>query len=176
VRGNDDVVRETPYDLWVGGEAWEVYHYLHENPELKTAPYVFMTDFLVWLPMARTEGSRGAWLTADYNAEMLGQVGRYGRVRDRTRYIGDYYHLVPERFGPGLPVIPDWARQHFSAVGYVAPFDPADLPDTRTPRAELGYVPDRPLMILAAGPRVETASYVHELNQHLAAERIAELL
>lgn len=41
-----DLVREVPYDLWVGDEAWEVDYFLHENPELKTAPFVFMTDFL----------------------------------------------------------------------------------------------------------------------------------
>ena len=36
---DDDVVRETRYNLWIGDEAWEVDHFLHENPELKTAPY-----------------------------------------------------------------------------------------------------------------------------------------
>ena len=36
----DDVVREEPYDLWIGDEAWELDYYLHENPELKRAAYV----------------------------------------------------------------------------------------------------------------------------------------
>ena len=40
-----DVVKETAYDVWIGDEAWEVDYFLHENPELKTAPYVFITDF-----------------------------------------------------------------------------------------------------------------------------------
>ena len=44
-----EAARETPYDLWVGDEAWEVDYHLHENPELKTAPFVFLTDFLGWL-------------------------------------------------------------------------------------------------------------------------------
>ena len=30
-----DVVDETPYDLVIGDEAWDVDYYLHENPELK---------------------------------------------------------------------------------------------------------------------------------------------
>ena len=30
-----DVVEETPYDLVIGDEAWDVDYYLHENPELK---------------------------------------------------------------------------------------------------------------------------------------------
>lgn len=146
-----DVVRETPYDLWIGDEAWEVDHYLHENPELKTAPFVFLTDFIGWLPIDRSAGSRESFLTADYNAEMIKHVSRYRRVRDRALYIGDYDDLVPERFGPDLPFIPDWAREHFTAVGYVVPFDPADYADTRALRTRLGYEPDRPLLICAVG-------------------------
>jgi len=146
-----DVVRETPYDLWIGDEAWEVDYFLHENPELKTAPFVFLTDFLGWVPMDRSPGSREAFLTADSNAEMLAQVARYKRVRDRALYIGDYEDLLPERFGPDLPFIPDWAQEHFRAVGYVTPFDPADYADTRAVRARLGYDPDRPLLLAAVG-------------------------
>ena len=47
----DDVVRETAYDLWVGDEAWDVDHFLHENPERKIAPYAFLTDVVGFLPV-----------------------------------------------------------------------------------------------------------------------------
>jgi pimeloyl-ACP methyl ester carboxylesterase/UDP:flavonoid glycosyltransferase YjiC (YdhE family) len=146
-----DVVRDTTYDLWIGDEAWEVDYFLHENPELKMAPYVFLTDFLGWLPIDRTSGSREALLTADYNTDMLEQIEHSPRLRDRALYIGDYDDLVPERFGPGLPEIPDWAREHFEAVGYVAPFDPADLADRPALRVRLGYEPDQPLILISAG-------------------------
>ncbi len=146
-----DVVRATPYDLWIGDEAWEVDYFLHENPELKTAPFVFLTDFLGWLPIDHAPDSREAVLTADYNAEMLEQVARYKRVRDRAIYVGDYDDLMPERFGPNLPFIPDWAREHFSAVGYITPFDPADYADTQALRQHLGYAVDRPLIMAAVG-------------------------
>ena len=146
-----DAVRKTPYDLWIGDEAWEVDYYLHENPELKTAPFVFLTDFLGWVPVDRTPGSREAFLTADYNAEMIEHVRRFKRVRDRSLYIGDYDDLLPERFGPDLPLIQDWARDNFTAAGYVVPFDPADYADTRAVRARLGYDPDQPLVVVAVG-------------------------
>jgi len=119
-----DAVRETPYDVWIGDEAWEVDHHLHENPELKTAPYVFLTDFLGWLPVSADPRERE--LTADANLQMLEQVARYRRVRDRALYVGDVEDLVPERFGPGLPEIPAWAREHFTAVGYIPPQVRAD--------------------------------------------------
>ncbi len=44
-----DLVREQQYDLWIGDEAWELDYYLHENPELKTAAYVWLTDFVGWI-------------------------------------------------------------------------------------------------------------------------------
>jgi pimeloyl-ACP methyl ester carboxylesterase/predicted glycosyltransferase len=146
-----EAVRDTTYDLWIGDEAWEVDYYLHENPELKSAPYVFLTDFLGWLPIDRATGSREALLTTDSNVDMLEQVERQPRLRDRALYIGEYDDLIPERFGPGLPEIPDWARAHFEAVGYVAPFDPAELADRRALRTRLGYKPDQPLVFVSAG-------------------------
>ncbi|MEO5576222.1 MAG: alpha/beta hydrolase, partial [Gaiellaceae bacterium] len=46
-----DIVRDDQYDLWIGDEAWELDYYLHENPEEKRAAYVWLTDFVGWLPM-----------------------------------------------------------------------------------------------------------------------------
>ncbi|MCO5178340.1 MAG: alpha/beta fold hydrolase [Thermomicrobiales bacterium] len=146
-----DAVRETTYDLWIGDEAWEIDHFLHENPELKRAPFAFMTDFLGWLPIDRSPDSREAYLTADYNAEMLEHVQRYPRVRDRALYFGTYDDLVPDRFGSDLPLIADWAREHFEAVGYVVPFNPHDYVDTAGVRQRLGYAPERPLIVAAVG-------------------------
>ncbi|MCB0166452.1 MAG: alpha/beta hydrolase, partial [Anaerolineae bacterium] len=143
-----EAVRETPYDVWIGDEAWEVDYYLHENPEVKTAPYVFLTDFLGWLPIDRSPGSRDVFLTTDYNAEMIEHIARYPRVRDRAIYIGDYDDLIPESFGANLPLIPDWTREHFEAVGYITPFDPADYADTQAVRQRLGYDPDEALVFL----------------------------
>jgi len=147
-----DVVRDTHYDLWIGDESWEVDYYLHENPELKTAPYVFMTDFLGWVPIDRSPGSREAFLTADYNAEMIEQVERFKHIRDRAIYIGKYEDLLPERFGPGLPLIPEWTGEHFIAVGdYIVAFNPADYADTRAVRERLGYRAEQPLLIVTVG-------------------------
>lgn len=47
----DDVVRDDPYDVWIADEAWEVDYFLHENPEPKRAPYVWLTDFVGVLPI-----------------------------------------------------------------------------------------------------------------------------
>ena len=35
-----DVVEAEDYDLWIGDEGWDLDYFLHENPNLKRAPYV----------------------------------------------------------------------------------------------------------------------------------------
>ncbi|THF86605.1 alpha/beta fold hydrolase [Deinococcus sp. KSM4-11] len=145
-----EVVREQPYDLWIGDEAWEVDHFLHENPELKTAPYVWLSDFVGYLPMP-DGGQPEAALTADYNAEMIEHLARHPRVRDRSLFVGQPDDIVPERFGPGLPMIRDWTEAHFAFPGYVAGFDPAALPARDELRAAFGFAPGEPVCVVTVG-------------------------
>ncbi|HEV3403582.1 MAG TPA: alpha/beta fold hydrolase [Gaiellaceae bacterium] len=142
-----DVVREQRYELWVGDEAWELDYFLHEQPELKTSPYAFLTDFVGWLPVAEDE----AWLTADYNAENIAHVEGRPDLRDAAVFVGGPDDVVPDTFGPGLPSIRDWVPRHFDFSGYVLPFDPADYADTERLRRELGHDPKRPLIVASAG-------------------------
>jgi pimeloyl-ACP methyl ester carboxylesterase/predicted glycosyltransferase len=144
-----DVVTDTQYDLWIGDEAWEVDRFLHENPELKTASYAWLSDFVGFLPMP-AYGEREAFLTADYNAEMIEHLARFPRVRDRSIFIGEPDDIVAARFGDGLPGIRAWTEEHFRFSGYVPAFDPASLPDRGTLRRELGYG-DEPLLVVSVG-------------------------
>ena len=54
-----DAVEEGEYDLVIGDEAWDVDHFLHENPELKRTAFAWMTDFVGWLPMPDGRRARG---------------------------------------------------------------------------------------------------------------------
>ncbi|HEY7633284.1 MAG TPA: alpha/beta fold hydrolase [Thermoleophilaceae bacterium] len=145
-----DLVREEQFDVWIGDEAWELDHFLHENPELKTAPFAWLSDFVGFLPMA-DGGEREAFLTADYNAEMIGHVEGLPRVRDRSIYVGEFDDIVPDAFGSGLPPIRAWTERHFTAAGYIPGFDPAALPPRDELRAELGYGPDERVCIVSVG-------------------------
>jgi pimeloyl-ACP methyl ester carboxylesterase/predicted glycosyltransferase len=145
-----DVARDDQYDLWIGDEAWELDYYLHENPEEKRAAYVWLTDFVGWLPMG-DGGEHEAYLTSDYNGEMVGHIARYPRVRDRALYVGNLEDVTPEHFGPDLPFIPEWTSEHFSFPGYVTGFDPAAFADREALRAELGYRPDEQVCIVTVG-------------------------
>ncbi len=145
-----DVVRDQPYDLWIGDEAWDLDYFLHENPELKTAAYAWLTDFVGWLPMP-AGGAREAALTADYNADMLEQIARFPRVRDRSIFVGDPDDIVPGTFGPGLPAIRDWTERHYSFAGYVTGFGPPAVADRSALRAALGYAVDEQVCIVTVG-------------------------
>jgi pimeloyl-ACP methyl ester carboxylesterase len=142
----DEVARAGDYDLWIGDEAWEVDHFLHENPERKRAAYVWLTDFVGWLPV----GDEGA-LTSDYNLEMIEQVERAPRVRDRALFVGNPEDVVPERFGPGLPEIRAWTERHFDFPGYVTGFDPAAVGDREQVRAALGYREHERVCVVTVG-------------------------
>jgi pimeloyl-ACP methyl ester carboxylesterase/predicted glycosyltransferase len=144
-----DVVRSQQYDVWIGDEAWEVDHHLHENPSEKTAPFVWLTDFVGWLPVDGDESERE--LAADYNAEMVGHIAANPELRDRALFIGEPDDIVPEPLGPDLPGIRDWTEAHFDFAGYVLPFDPDELGDRRALRRELRLDPDRPLIVASVG-------------------------
>jgi len=107
-----DLVASENYDLWVGDEAWDVDYFLHENPELKRAPYAWLTDFVGFLPMPGG-GDVEAVLTADYNAEMIEQITRFPRLRDRAVFVGNRDDVVADSFGAALPPIRDWVEQHY---------------------------------------------------------------
>ena len=145
-----DLVRDDPYDLWIGDEAWELDYYLHENPEQKSAAYVWLTDFVGWLPMP-DGGEREAFVTADYNAEMIEHIARYPRLRDRAIFVGDADDVVPDSFGAGLPLIRDWTEQHYDFAGYVTGFDPAEFADRERVRADLGFRPHERVCIVTVG-------------------------
>jgi predicted glycosyltransferase len=146
-----DVVEAGEYDLVVGDEAWDVDYYLHENPELKRTAFAWLTDFVGWLPMP-VGGDHEAFLTADYNAEMIEQVERFPRIRDRAIFVGDPDDIVPEEFGPGLPGIRDWTERHYDFAGYVTGFDPTPLVAGREAlRQELGYHDDERVVIVTVG-------------------------
>jgi predicted glycosyltransferase len=145
-----DLARDEDYDLWIGDEAWELDYYLHENPEQKHAAYVWLTDFVGWLPMP-DGGERETFLTTDYNAEMIEHIARFPRVRDRALFVGNREDVVPESFGGDLPMIADWTEEHFEFTGYVQGFDPADFADRDALRAELGYTPDEKVCIVTVG-------------------------
>jgi predicted glycosyltransferase len=145
-----EVMDEGLYDLVIGDEAWDVDHFWHENPELKRGQHVWLTDFVGFLPMP-DGGAREAFLTSDYNAEMIEHIARYPWIRDRAIFVGNPDDIVLDRFGDELPAIRDWTEEHFSFSGYITGFTPPPPEDLPALRAELGYHDDEQVCVVAVG-------------------------
>jgi predicted glycosyltransferase len=82
---------------------------------------------------------------------MIEHIARFPRVRDRAIFVGNPDEIVPDAFGPDLPRIRDWTEAHYEFAGYVTGFDPADVADRESLRAELGYAQDEQVCIVTVG-------------------------
>jgi pimeloyl-ACP methyl ester carboxylesterase/predicted glycosyltransferase len=125
-------VEDGGYDLVIADEAWDIDHYWHEHPELKKAKLAWLTDFVGYVPMP-SGGAHEAFLTADYNAEMIEHVERHPAVRDRAIFVGHPEDVIPLGFGQDLPTMRDWVPRHFDFAGYVI----GEHPEAFGPRADL---------------------------------------
>jgi pimeloyl-ACP methyl ester carboxylesterase/predicted glycosyltransferase len=127
-----DAVEQDGYDLVIADEAWDIDHYWHEHPELKRAKLAWLTDFVGFVPMP-AGGDQEAFLTADYNAEMIEHIERHPGVRDRAIFVGEPEDIIPRSFGRDLPAMRDWVPKHFDFAGYII----GEHPQTFGPRADL---------------------------------------
>lgn len=111
-----DVVDQQLPDLVVADGAFGIDHHLHENPELKRFAYAWLADRVAWVPGPEHD-DRDRRRMADANAEMVAQVERYPRVRDRAFFLGSPDLLPDAALGPTLPSVLEWGRQHLAFPG-----------------------------------------------------------
>jgi pimeloyl-ACP methyl ester carboxylesterase/predicted glycosyltransferase len=150
-----DVVESGQYDLWVGDEGWDLDYHLHENPELKRAPYAFLTDFIGVLPMRDDPGTTEFIRAREKNAENIDHLRLHPDVRDLSIMVGDEEDVLDREFAPGLPNMRQWAREHFRFSGYTYHFAPARYRDKAALRARLGYREgERVILASVGGTRV----------------------
>lgn len=145
-----DAVDEGDYDLVIADEAWDIDHYWHEHPELKRAGLAWFTDFVGYVPMT-SGGAHEAFLTTDYNAEMIGHIEQHPNVRDRAIFVGNPEDIVALSFGQDLPTMRDWVPKHFDFAGYIIGEHPYTFGDRAGLRQSLGYRPDERVCIVTVG-------------------------
>ncbi|HZS81443.1 MAG TPA: alpha/beta fold hydrolase [Stellaceae bacterium] len=138
------------YDLVIADESWDVDHFWHEHPELKRAKLAWFTDFVGFVPMPEG-GEREAFLTSDYNAEMIEHVEQHPNLRDRAIFVGDPEDIIPYRFGADLPEMREWIPRHFDFAGYIIGEHPTSFGPREELRRSLGYRPDERVCIVTVG-------------------------
>jgi UDP:flavonoid glycosyltransferase YjiC (YdhE family) len=146
-----DVVERERYDLWVGDEGWDLDYFLHENPDLKRAPYAFLTDFIGMLPMRDDRTSTEFVRCWEKNAENIDHLRLHPDVRDLSILVGDEDDVLDQEFGPDLPNMRGWAREHFRFSGYPLHFDPRVYADRAALRHQLGYREDERVVLVSVG-------------------------
>jgi predicted glycosyltransferase len=96
-------------------------------------------------------GEREAFLTTDYNAEMIEHIERHPGVRDRAIFVGAPEDIVPLSFGKDLPTMRDWVPKHFDFAGYVIGEHPSGFGCRAELRESLGYHPDERVCVVTVG-------------------------
>jgi pimeloyl-ACP methyl ester carboxylesterase/predicted glycosyltransferase len=171
-----DAVDQGGYDLVIADEAWDIDHFWHEHPELKRAQLAWLTDFVGFVPM-QAGGDREAFLTTDYNAEMIGHVERHPQLRDRAIFVGTPDDIIPLSFGADLPEMRDWVPKHFDFSGYVIGEHPETFGSRTELRERFGYRPDERVCIVTVGGSGIGAHLIKRILQSypLASAKLPEL-
>jgi pimeloyl-ACP methyl ester carboxylesterase len=144
-----DVFNETPYDLVVGDESWDVFDNLHYNPSLKKTPFVFMTDF-VGMENVSQDPTKQAHVY-NVNGSWVEKWEIHREVTDLAIFIGNKGDIPDTAFGEGLPNRRQWAQEHFEFSGYVLSFDPAVYSDRQTIRQNLEFSREEKILLVAVG-------------------------
>lgn len=144
-----DAVRTDGYDLVVGDESWEVAEYLHYNSSLKTAPFVFLTDFIGTSSVSEDKTKKAH--VANVNGTWVEMREINPKASDLSIFIGEPEDIPDRLFGEGLPNLREWTKTHFRFSGYILPFDPTDYSDRQSLRKELGFSTDDKILLVAVG-------------------------
>lgn len=144
-----EALEQDTYDLVIADEAWDVDHFWHEHPNMKVAPIAWLTDFVGYVPMPGS--AHEAYLTTDYNAEMIGHVEDHPNLRDRSIFVGNPSDIIPHSFGKDLPEMRDWVPEKFDFCGYILGQHPDSFGSRDALRHRLGYREDEKVCIVTVG-------------------------
>jgi UDP:flavonoid glycosyltransferase YjiC (YdhE family) len=138
-----EVLRRDTYDLVVGDETYEISMALKRRPALKRFPFVMIYDFVGLDAMSRSPFER-------FGVYVWNRIWARPGVADLSLFVGEIEDVADKPFGFRLPNRREWARAHYTFIGYVLPFHPDDYTDRARLRAELGYGPE-PLIVCSIG-------------------------
>lgn len=171
-----EVVQQERYDLVIADESWDVDHYWHEHPELKRSALAWFTDFVGFVPMP-DGGPHEAYLSADYNAEMIGHVETHPQLRDRALFVGNPADIVDLSFGENLPRMREWIPKHYEFCGYILGEHPSAFGTREALRAQLGYRAGEKVCIVTVGGSGVGAPLIRRIlgAVPLAREKVPEL-
>ena len=144
----DKVLRAEPFEVLVGDETYEVSVALIRKEIALPVPYLQILDFVGLDAMTGSLFERlgtGLW-----NRMWVRDRRLFGNGKNHALFVGEPDDIPDRSMGIGLPTRRQHALRTYRFVGYVLPFDPAEVADRERLRAELGYG-DGPLVIATIG-------------------------
>jgi len=138
-----EALHARPYDCVIGDETYEIAAARGLGRMAATFPFVMMYDFV---------GLEATSLNPLERLAVWSSSRKWVRYfsADLSLFVGEPEDVPDNRFGFLLPNRRAFARAHYRFVGYILPFDPADLADRSRLRGELGYGSE-PLIICSIG-------------------------
>ena len=148
VQAFEQVTSQERFDVVIADEAYEIAVALGKGQVHLAAPFVMIYDFIGnvamnWRPMELL----GTYM---WNREWAGIRKQFSGGKDLALFVGELEDVPDTSLGPFLPNRRDLAQEACQFVGYILPFDPADVADKGALRAELGYG-EEPLIVCAIG-------------------------
>jgi UDP:flavonoid glycosyltransferase YjiC (YdhE family) len=143
------IVTSRQYDLVIGDETYEISLVLREHPELKKFPFVMIFDFVGLNSMTNNPLEKlGVYI---YNKKWAySYIKNQKPSYDLGLFVGEPEDIPDNSFGFKLPNRRVFANAMYKFVGYIFPFDPANLTDQPSIRKKLGYGSE-PLIIASIG-------------------------
>ena len=144
----EGISKKYPFDLWIGDEPYDIMIAMHNNPSLKTCPFVVIYDFLGIDATTRNPVDHiAAYMT---NRLWLRFLRSDPPLADRSLFIGEPEDIPDRNFGFMLPNRRRLAEKLINFVGYVLPEDIKDFKDKARARQLLGYG-EEPLVLCSIG-------------------------
>jgi UDP:flavonoid glycosyltransferase YjiC (YdhE family) len=137
------------FDLIIGDETYEIGAALKKHPEIKTAPFMIIYDFIGLEAMTANPLERlGVYM---WNRIWSKGFKRASKTIDAVLFVGEPEDIPDNRMGFLLPNRRVWAEyRKVSYVGYILPFSVSEFADQVSCRKSLGYGA-APLVIAAIG-------------------------
>jgi hypothetical protein len=96
-------------------------------------------------------GDHEAFLTSDYNAEMIRHIEVNPQIRDRSIFVGNPKDIIPHGFGKNLPEMRDWVLNLFDFCGYILGQHPSEFGEWAELRDRFGCREGEKVCIVTVG-------------------------
>ena len=142
------IIRKEQYDVIVGNETYEILIGMVFKLLRFTTPFIIIYDFLGLDSLTKSPLEK----IVNYILNRIWSLDYkvFSASNRESIFIGEPEDIPDKRFGYLLPNRREYAKTHYTFIGYIIRFDPEMYRDKRAMREKLGY-DEKPLIICSIG-------------------------